>query len=256
MRSRRDPHPSCIYAGNRLLNRWGQAVDSRPPAVHFAGTLGRVKGPLATLAAGAPLTRPARSRKSASTGATTWCVRTSWLRPWATRIPRPIECASGPGVLEWRQQKATNLGHDFDQRSEVARAVSRDERFPICLSTFVPDKALTERKDLVFWQRRAATTKCGGGRSPACSIERPSTAAIATSVQDELFPESRSRQAIQEAFGRVVHQRQCEVLATLLGHLQQSCPYRCSDIDRSFPRHHDIASQYGRITRVIRSRSA
>jgi len=34
--------------------------------------------------------------------------------------------------------------------------------------------------------------------------------------QDELFPVSRLGQAIQEAFGRVVHERQREVLATLL----------------------------------------
>jgi hypothetical protein len=40
------------------------------PVKDCAGALGRVKGPLAELAANAPLTRPARSRLSAINGAT------------------------------------------------------------------------------------------------------------------------------------------------------------------------------------------
>lgn len=91
------------------IRRWPAVA----PAVHFPGALGRVKGPLTTLAAGAPLTRPARSREPALTGAPTWCVRTNSLRPWVTRIPRP---------------------------SEIVRPVSRDKRFPIRLRTLVADQ--------------------------------------------------------------------------------------------------------------------
>jgi hypothetical protein len=43
---------------------------ARRSGPNFPGGLGRVKVPLATLAAGATLTRPARSRRRASTGAT------------------------------------------------------------------------------------------------------------------------------------------------------------------------------------------
>jgi len=65
-----------------------------------------------------------------------------------------------------------------------------------------------------------------------------------------------SLQTIQEAFGGVVHERQREVLATLLRDLQESRSYRGSEVHGRLLFHDAIASQYGRITRVIRSRSA
>jgi hypothetical protein len=75
-------------------------------------------------------------------------------------------------------------------------------------------------------------------------------------LQDELVPATRTRQAEQEALSRVVHERQREVLAALLGDLQEPGPDGRRDVDRSLSLHDAIASQYGRITRVIRSRSA
>src|SRR5438105_1499817 len=107
-----------LAAEIELQSERSQRWPAVAPAVHFAGALGRVKGPLAKVAAGAPLARPARSRVSAITGATTWCVRTGDDQgPPGFHVPsnaRPVRaCSSGAG----RKRRA--FGHDFDQRIEV-----------------------------------------------------------------------------------------------------------------------------------------
>ena len=61
--------------------------------------------------------------------------------------------------------------------------------------------------------------------------------------QDELVSVFRLGQSIQEPFAGVVHERQREVFAALLRHLEQSCPHRGRDVRRRLSRHADIASQ-------------
>ena len=62
-------------------------------------------------------------------------------------------------------------------------------------------------------------------------------------LQDEPVSVLRLRQSIQEPLGSVVHERQREIFAPLLRHLEQSCPHGCRYIDWRLARHDDIASQ-------------
>lgn len=55
--------------GQSTCGQGSPCLSAGAPVTSLSGPLGRINGPLATLAAGAPLTRPARSRRSSITGA-------------------------------------------------------------------------------------------------------------------------------------------------------------------------------------------
>ena len=50
-------------------------------------------------------------------------------------------------------------------------------------------------------------------------------------LQNEAVAELGLRQSIQESLSSVVHERQGEIFATLLRHLEQSCPHGCRYVD-------------------------
>jgi len=106
--------------------------------------------------------------------------------------------------------------------------------------------------ELTYLLKAAARTPAGARQGDAIVTVTPQMPTIASVFSATMV----SLQTIQEAFGGVVHERQREVLATLLRDLQESRSYRGSEVHGRLLFHDAIASQYGRITRVIRSRSA
>ena len=63
------------------------------------------------------------------------------------------------------------------------------------------------------------------------------------SLEDELVPMLRPGQAVQETLGGVIHEREREVFAALLGQFEQKCPHRRGDVRRRRLSRHDIPSQ-------------